>query len=149
MSDNVTAQIILEALCAQYKSTDPNEWIVLPELRIGSGFGPDAKSRIDLWVMNAYPCKDMIKIAYEIKVTRSDFLKELKSPDKRRWALNYSNRFYFATPEGLIKSRELPPECGLIEYANGKLTIKVGPQQRDCVAPSWGFVASIARRRKS
>jgi len=86
-------------------------------------------------------------IAYEVKVSRSDFLVEMKKPTKRKLALFYSNLYYFATPKGLIRPEELPPECGLIELQdNGRMRIAVEPPWRECHPPSWHFVASIARR---
>jgi hypothetical protein len=58
------------------------------------------------------------RVAYEVKVSRSDLLAELRRPEKRALALELSNRFYFATPPGLVRPGELPEECGLVEVAN-------------------------------
>lgn len=49
---------------------------------------------------------------FEIKVSRSDFLKD----DKWQTYLRYFNRFFFVTPPGLIKPDELPPEIYLLEW---------------------------------
>lgn len=55
------------------------------------------------------------RIAFEVKTSRSDFLTEIRSPAKRREALELSHQFFFATPQGLVSPTEIPPECGLIE----------------------------------
>lgn len=40
----------------------------------------------------------MKRVCYEVKISRADFLSELKQPIKRRIGLRYSNEFYFVTP---------------------------------------------------
>jgi hypothetical protein len=140
-----TANRLLALILKRYQD---KKWIVLPELRIGSGFGSASEQRIDCWVMSAYPSEHMVKLAFEIKVSRSDFLNELKKPMKRRWALRYSHYFYFVTPPGLLKPTELPLEAGLMEPdARGGLAVITEAPQRDAFPPSWLLVASIARRK--
>lgn len=53
---------------------------------------------------------------FEVKTSRSDFLSD------RKWQnyLPYVNYFYFATPPGLIRPRELPNEIGLLEMGGEK-----------------------------
>jgi len=53
---------------------------------------------------------------FEVKISRSDFLSDRKWPNY----LPYVNYFYFATPPGLIKPEELPPEIGLLEIGAEK-----------------------------
>lgn len=65
-------------------------------------------NRMDAWVMArswAHPAVT----AYEIKVSRADFLGDQK------WHkyLDFCNYFYFAAPPGIIAPNELPPEVGL------------------------------------
>lgn len=50
---------------------------------------------------------------FEIKVTRSDFLQDVK---KGKWKVykSYSEQVFFACPDGLISPDEVPKECGLI-----------------------------------
>lgn len=86
------------------------EYVAFEELRMGpAGDG----QRIDFWVMNCWGNHG--KKAFEIKISRGDFLKEIKKPTKRRCALSVSNQYYFIVPKGLLKVEEIPPECGLIE----------------------------------
>ncbi len=69
--------------------------------------------RMDAWAMKpswANPCATV----YEIKVARSDFLRD----DKWRAYLPYCNQFYFVCPAKLIKPEELPGEAGLICVAS-------------------------------
>ena len=50
---------------------------------------------------------------YEVKVTRGDFLSDIRS---RKWEryLQHCARFFFATPEGLVDKSEVPKPAGLL-----------------------------------
>lgn len=56
-------------------------------------------------------------IGYEIKVSRSDFLNDMKYPHY----MSTCNLFYFVVPKGLIKKDEVPARVGILEYNNGNL----------------------------
>ena len=143
-----TSKQIVRILIERYTmSRQASNWIVLPELRIGTGFGKDAEQRLDLWAINVWPSEHLRRIAFEIKVSRPDFLAELRQPAKRRRALLLSNEFYFAAPAGLIAVSELPLEAGLMEITkDGYAHAKVAAPWRDTPAPSWRFFAAVARR---
>lgn len=74
--------------------------------------------RIDFFAVNTsggWPATPTHRrIAYEVKVSRSDFSHEIARPEKRQQALDLSSEFYFACPEGLIREHEVPNECGLV-----------------------------------
>jgi len=123
-----------------------NEWAVIFEMRIGTGYGHWAEKRIDAFAINCYPSKSHTKVAYEIKRTRGDFLNELKRPLKRHPALMFSNEFYFVTPKNLIKLEELPQETGLIEVWEGQAYYAQKAPYRDAYPCTWPLFASIARR---
>lgn len=143
--------------------TPADQWAYFEELRIGTGYGKGQEQRLDAWAMHLWPSHRFSRWTFEVKVSRSDFLREIRDPMKRRPGLLYSNLFYFVTPAGLVKPAEIPPECGLIEVqANddplsggwwGKssnrlwvASIVVPAPWRDATAPTWSFFASLARR---
>jgi hypothetical protein len=64
---------------------------------------------MDAWVMAKSWANPKV-MAYEIKVTRSDFLGD----EKWRGYLGSCNEFYFVCPPKLIQPDELPTEAGLI-----------------------------------
>lgn len=57
-------------------------------------------------------------IAYEIKVSRSDFKNELKNPSKRAGVMACSSEFYFVVPKLMVMPSEVPRECGLIYFSD-------------------------------
>lgn len=68
--------------------------------------------RLDAWAMSRSWSKPMT-FGYEVKVSRSDFLNDMKWPAY----LDLCSNFYFACPHGLIQPDELPAEVGLLWVA--------------------------------
>jgi len=64
--------------------------------------------------MDLWPSGKLSRYAFEIKVSRSDFLKELDQPDKRKWAMDISNEFWFVCAPDVAKNSEIPEGCGLM-----------------------------------
>lgn len=152
----IKAWDILEVL-RLWHSPNGKEWAFFGELRVGTGYRImkdmragriDPQQRLDAWAINLYPSQNMLRRTFEIKVSRSDFLHEIKHPQKRQAGLLLSNEFYFATPEGLVRPEEIPVECGLLwislETGNIK-TVKKAPY-READGMPMGFMASLARR---
>lgn len=107
----------------------------LTEVKNGSTYFPPAQGLLmfDGFAMTRSYTKPCIKI-YEIKVSRSDFLRDNK------WELykQYCNELYFAVPKGLIDKTELPDDVGLIYYnrdGTRKLTTKRKALWRDIEEP--------------
>jgi hypothetical protein len=145
-------------------------WAAFPELRCGTGFGKRSEQRIDFWAISCFPSEGFTRVAYEVKVSRQDFLNELKDPLKRRGALLVSNQFWFITPPGLVDAAEVPIECGLMEvtttprrderpegsdwratFCDGWQGIPwtrvvVDAPVRTSILPTWKFLASVLRR---
>ena len=144
MSAKETTQTILQMLKAMHsQSRGRDEWALFPELNIGTG----AKGGrwIDLWAVNMYPSTGNKKIAYEIKVSRGDFLRELEDPTKRSGAETVANECYFVAPAALINPKELPVGWGLIELTTSGLRKKVAAPHHEVRLPE-AFIYSILRR---
>lgn len=148
MSNNdITAEDILARLQERYA---PPEWLTFVELRISTGY-TRGEERIDFWVMNTYPSSAYHRIAFEIKISRSDFSAELRKPAKRKPALLLSNQFYFISPAGVIPVDQIPIDAGLMEVKHTpsghmSLTVTSKAPWLDTEPPTWGFVAALMRR---
>lgn len=67
---------------------------------------------------------------YEVKVSRADFLSDIKS-GKWRGYLPHCHRIYFATPTGLVNKKEIPEEAGWIVRGKcGWNTLKAAPARK-------------------
>jgi hypothetical protein len=86
-------------------------WLAFTEIEIrGTG------GRVDVAAVKPhyYARKDLR--AYEVKATRSDFLSDAGQNKWKRY-LSVFHRVYFAAPQGLIKSGEVPEGAGLIVFS--------------------------------
>jgi hypothetical protein len=148
------------------------EWLFFRELRVGTGRGNASLQRLDGYALNSLPYTGMRRVCYEVKVSRADFLGELKHPLKRRIGMRYSNEFYFVTPAGLVKPEEIPAECGLVEAGHatadqwrslakrhagffyyepelGEFCIIAVPAPwRDTPGPTWQLTAAMLRHQR-
>lgn len=128
-------------------SLDPREWAVFEELRIGGGTRKEDAQRFDLWGVNYFPSKGNKTRCIEVKASRSDFFKEIQKPIKRKAGLRLSHEFYFATPPGLVRVEEVPPECGLLEVLeDGTVNTIIKAPLRSILPPTYSFVSAILRR---
>ena len=107
-----------------------------------------SERRIDLFVMNMFRSKNFLRVAYEIKVSRSDFFSDVGDMSKHEPIRNFCNEFWFATPRGVVKKEEIPEGCGLMEFDEGSRYAHfiVRPTRKETIAPGWPFIASICRR---
>jgi len=83
--------------------------VFVPQCKNGSTHYAESLLKLDAWAM-AKSWKHPKLTAYEIKVSRSDFLHD----DKWRHALDYCNEFYWVAPQGIIDPAEIDPQCGLL-----------------------------------
>lgn len=120
------------------------EWALFFELRNGTGHGRQDRY-VDAFAFNLYPSKKHWRVAYEIKVSRSDFLSELKKPEKRAFGFEISNEFWYVCTPGVAKPEEIPEGCGLLVVQGGKLKRVVQALQREARDMTMSEMASIAR----
>ncbi len=113
------------------------------ELALSSG-----ARRCDFWTLAPCQSKGYAATAYEIKVSRADYRRD--TPTKQREARLFSDRFYYATPPGLLKPDDVPDWAGLVEifpdaerHARKKIVVQAPLRDKD--APSWELVVSLLR----
>lgn len=147
LTDKKKTEIILEHLQKRYNGLSNSRCnILFPELRLGSGYNDISQRRIDLFMISSE--KGNYTTAFEIKVSRGDFLKDIKDEAKQRGARLYSSNFYYVAPKGLLKPEEIPMWAGLLEFdfeMKQFITRIVAPlTSRN--TPSWSLICSLVRR---
>lgn len=144
------ASYVIQQLIAE-RHSDESQWIAVRELRMGTGWKDwradiNVEQRIDLWCMHCWPSKDYLKVAYEVKVSRQDFKREIDNPEKRESYKLVADEFYFAMPAGLVSLEEVPEDAGLVEvHSDGLVQVVRKAPYEKAISPEWGFVASLAR----
>jgi len=115
MAEKITSIDVYRGL---EKSLNRDEWVLFPEIRVpfGSSWRTADAIGVNCWKSRGY------RVAgYEIKVTRSDWLREMKKPVKAEAFERYVNEWWIVAPPGIVdlKKDDMPPGWGLMEF-NGK-----------------------------
>lgn len=111
----VTATDLMDALRRRYK---PPEWALIPEVRNAAGF--NAKRTADALAAGLWPSRGTELHGFEVKVTRTDWQRELADVAKADAFLLYVDRWWIVAPAGVVDAHELPERWGLLELPNGK-----------------------------
>lgn len=105
------------------------------------------KQSLDAFAFSMWKKDNHDRIAYEVKVSRSDFLNEVKKPWKREAGMELANKFVYVTPPGLITKDEVPEGCGLMEvHPSGTIRTVVKAPHRDVGQPPLEFIVALIRR---
>jgi hypothetical protein len=135
--------ILVAALRARY---DPREWAVLGGVRNATGYSTRQVRTADAVALNLWPSKGCPLLGFELKVARSDWLRELKQPEKSWEIMKFCDQWWIAATPGVVKREELPKTWGLLELQNGKLkVIRQAPNLEDVQPLSKGFIVSLFR----
>ncbi len=151
MKDKEKTQRILKILPIVYPF---DHYICVPEFRFGSGYGNTSEKRADLFCIS--PEKGNKTITAEIKVSRSDFLRDKNDCRKQVAARLFSNEVWYVFPKGLLKKEEIPLWAGALEIDlerqefNGYyelLNIMCPAPLLEREQPTWGLIVSALRRK--
>jgi hypothetical protein len=86
-------------------------------------------------------------IGFEVKVSRADWLRELKHPEKSDKLFGYCDRWWLVlSDKAILGSEELPPMWGLMVVNGRKLKVVYPAVKLEPVPLTKVFVASLLRR---
>lgn len=102
-ASSLDERAVLELLAVRHAKD-----VFVPQCKMG----PSGSRVLDAWAM-AKSWAHPQTTGYEVKVSRSDFLRDQK------WTsyLPFCNSFYFVAPRGIIARDEVPEQAGLLEVA--------------------------------
>lgn len=153
MADRVDAALIKQALARRHLS-DPSRqgraWVYLTELRTRTGYG--SERYIDAFALALWRSAAYERVAYEIKVSRSDWLAELKQPRKRDQAHWLSHRAYFVFAPGVFRWADIVDLValdgwGVLEVqSDGTVREMYGATKREAWPMPETFIAALLRR---
>lgn len=132
---------LLKMIRARYQ---PTEWAVLDELHDGTGGA--ATRRFDAVAFNCWPSRGMLRLGFEIKVSRADFSKELANHEKRAALEKHCHEAYFVVGPDVCKPREIPEPWGLLEVRGDKLHCTHKAPHRKVGSLSETFAVCAIRR---
>lgn len=143
-----TAEDLLERLHTKYGTgwvsdkRDSKKYVLLEQVASGTGWANEGW--VDAIVLGMWPSEGLTRRAFEIKVSRPDFLNELQNPKKNAWVREYCHTFWYVAPKDVIKEEELPEGDGWLCPHGDSLRIVRHAKRRE-VTLDDSFVASLAR----
>lgn len=122
-------------------------WAFFEEVRNKTGAMGDRY--VDALALSLWPSNGLDLVGFEIKVSRSDWLRELKDPSKANAFQRWCDRWFVVAPEGIVHRIELPSRWGLLEVVTnkGRLALRLTVEAPALEPEPLGkpFIASIVR----
>lgn len=94
-------------------------YVFAPHVKDAAGW--DACRTADLVVMELWPSMGLHLHGFEIKTTRSDWLRELREPQKSQPFLAILDTWSIVAPKGTVLRSELDERFGLLEAQENRL----------------------------
>lgn len=136
----------LSALIRRRYPTD--EYAVLFEVRNATGFA--ASRSADAIVFSLWPSRGLEVSGFEIKVSRADWVKEMRNPAKAEEIAQYCDRWWLVVDdEKIVQAGELPPTWGMMAPKGDGLRVVREAQKLNSVALDRSFVAAVCRAAQS
>lgn len=122
----------------------------LTAFNVGNGTGFECSRRADAIAMSVTPSRDLRLHGFELKVSRADFTREMRSPDKALAFSRYCDHWWMVVAPGVCVVSELPDHWGLLEargYGDGyRLCVRREAPRLVPEAMSRLFLAGLLRR---
>lgn len=125
-------------------------WAILEEVRDAAGY--DATRSADAIAMSLWKSRGLELQGFEIKASRSDWIRERDSPEKAEAISRYCDRWWLvASDSSIVRDGELPPSWGLLvlqgtENKVSLKTVKEAPVNTSVTPISRTFLATLMKR---
>jgi hypothetical protein len=121
-------------------------FVVIRQVRNKAAF--DATNTADAFAMGVWPSRGLHLHGFEIKVSRSDWLKELAQPWKADAFQPHCDYWWVVTSPGVVQLGELPESWGHLERRGQRLVcVKEAPKNAEPEAISRSMLAAIVKRQ--
>lgn len=151
-------RLVADQLVKRYAIKPGNgpRYVVARQVRNGPSFFANRTCdfiAIDTWTNGDSPAairagstrRGLAVHGHEIKVSRGDWLRELKDPDKAEAFARFCAYWWIATPKGLLRPDELPKGWGLIEVTASGARTRVQATRREAEPMPWHMVIPLLR----
>lgn len=130
------------------KQFSPPSRAFIPEFRCGTGY--TRETRVDAIAMELWPSSKggMEITGFELKISRSDWLRELKDPHKATPIKQFCDRWYLVVADlKVIKyADELPEGWGLMFAEKGELHTMIEAPKLEAKPIDKAFIGALMRR---
>lgn len=138
----LNAHQVIERLAIKYSSP---QYGFITQVRNGTGYS--ATRTADAMAMSLWPSRGLYLLGFEVKVSRADWLKELKTPEKAEEIAAYCHYWYVVVGnKDIVKEGELPQKWGLIvPSGKGLKILKEAPFDKKVMDVDLLMLAGIFR----
>jgi hypothetical protein len=137
---------VVNALHARYSETHGNgqRYAVAAQVRSHAGF--DARRTADYVAMDLWPSKGLALHGHEIKVSRSDWLRELAEPEKAAEFIPYMNHWWaVVSSPSIVRDGEMPDGWGLMVMRGQRLVVVRKAPRREALPLTPTRLAALLR----
>lgn len=138
-----TERTMLDALHERYGAVLGNgrRYVVAEHVRSHASF--DARRTADFVALDTWKSGRFDLAGHEVKVSRADWLRELKDPSKAAEFTPFMNRWWVVVPDAaIVRPGELPDGWGLMALAGSRLrAVTAAPRQEAEPMPPVRLVA--------
>jgi hypothetical protein len=141
-----TESDVTDALCERYGETHGNgrRYAVATQVRSHAGF--DARRTADFVAMDLWPSTGLAIHGHEIKVSRSDWLRELAEPEKAAEFIPYMNHWWVVVSSPrIVRDGELPGCWGLMVMRGKRLAVVRRAPRREALPLPPTRLAALLR----
>lgn len=121
-------------------------YVKLTQVRAATGYAD--MNTADMMVMGEWPSTGNELHGFEVKVSRADWLNEVKNPHKNDSVKSYCDRWWLViADESMVREGELPEDWGMMAFQGRGRKLKVVKQapKLEPVPMDHCFVASLLR----
>jgi hypothetical protein len=121
-----------------------DRWALFDEVREGTGY--NAGGSCDAMAFGLWPSYGLEIHGFEIKVSRADFLNELRNPDKAEAFRRYCDRWWLVAASRTIVKDDLPAGWGMLWPRSGSLVVSRGAPELTPEPMPREMMAAVFRR---
>jgi hypothetical protein len=146
-----TERSMIELLHERYGTRSQGNgrrYVAMSHVRSDAGF--DAERTADFLALDLWPSKGLMLHGHEVKISRSDWLNELKDPEKSGAFLAHVDYWWLViASKDMVKPGELPASWGMMALdSDGKLRVfKQAPKltTQETARTSWGGTKLVSQ----
>lgn len=124
-------------------------FVLLPQVANGTGQSREKRRTVDALAVSVYPSRGLYLAGIEIKITRSDWVKELREVEKASDIQRFCRQWYMACPVGVIPEGEVPLNWGLIVVRKDGATVVKPAVDLSPEPPDMPFMCAVLRAAAS
>jgi len=141
MAERVTASDVKALLRTRYAHP---EWALCFE--VANATGATQRRYADAVAMNLFPSRGLALHGFEIKVSKADFMSEIRKPEKSVDVQQYCDHWWIVAPASAVDESLIPTTWGWLRVDGGRLVSAKNAPKLEAKEMERPFIAALVRR---